>query len=257
MMLLSTLLQDHLDGRTWYNNNVLPVQDTINLAEAKDISTVTFSTADRHMEMASIIFRRTETVKEFTARFCKIVQENEVDWNDPDPDFSYPKHFMFARCPPSVKRILGHKKAKDFGSCQELALALEAFIGIPDDVPQFCVSCPDCNRKISCSCNMKLKDQHDTKQRDASRQQFFCSLHHANTTHNYANCNVLNPKKPLESRLGAKPEYNQSQKANATKVVVSPTLVAMYAMEKTRVNSTRLSRESTWPTSCRSPFRRS
>jgi hypothetical protein len=34
MMLLSSLLQDHPDGPTWYKNNVLPIQDTINLAEA-------------------------------------------------------------------------------------------------------------------------------------------------------------------------------------------------------------------------------
>ena len=96
MMLLSSLLQDHPDGPTWYKNNVLPIQDTINLAEAKESFYSYFLNenwlADRHMEMASIIFRRTETVKEFTARFCKIVQENELDWNDPDPDVSYPKH---------------------------------------------------------------------------------------------------------------------------------------------------------------------
>jgi hypothetical protein len=131
------------------------------------------------------------------------VQENELDRNDPDPDVSDPKHFMFARCPPSVKQILGHKNTKYFGSCQELAFSLEAFVGISHDVPQFYVYCPDCNRKIRCSCNMKRKDHIDRKQRDASRQQFFCSLYHAYTTNNSANSNVLNPKKPLESRLGA------------------------------------------------------
>ena len=95
------------DGPAWFSAKILPIQGSISMSELKMLFLKAFLDLDwdhsHYQKAINIAYRRSETVKEFTARFTNQLTLIDIILDQTGPEGDFWKNHLVYKCPDSVK----------------------------------------------------------------------------------------------------------------------------------------------------------
>ncbi|KAI3650312.1 hypothetical protein MP228_004899 [Amoeboaphelidium protococcarum] len=217
---MSLTSQGHLENVSsaisWFNQQILPQLETFSLKVVKDQFYTLFLGKywypEAFEQLMGVRFRQKETVRSFWQRFSAGLNQLEINSNEVSSEGDMFKMVFYFKLPPSVQRLVTQDNLNKMPTIFKLVEKVLEYNGIPPDVPPIKLSCPGCEKWLTCSsCNHSRKPESKPEKKELSTK---CSMH-PNGNHTTEECR--SQKRPRsDAAPGPKEQKTEDAKSTST-----------------------------------------